>query len=327
MSPTRASTYRLLVDGYSIPQVADKLDRSRQCIHGHATELEKVEAIQRVEGSRSPLLFQRGPRARDFEDQLARQPPRDGGSSSRQPPREGARVHGGGYRWDVVGGELDEIPWAKTWTAKGVEHGVVKRVIGGRTITFHLVRGEDSRTLMVHPPEEFVADPDRLKRVRETRRQQVRDAAVQFARDHGLELQGTLEETQPTEIGLPVHDLEQVGQPGESAVWVDESEDAVGDSELETASPEIARRVMDLPARQASVDRRLANLSEKVGSAEDVDERLGGLESSVGRLVGAVEQLVERQDRVLDLAEEVLEEGSGRGELSGEGELESMEVV
>ncbi|MGQ0535083.1 MAG: hypothetical protein ACT4PT_03320 [Methanobacteriota archaeon] len=261
-SPTKLRVYRLLREGYGIRFVADRLGVSRQAVHLHSLELERIGALRRVPGAKSPLMFEAGPRAADFEA-AARQGGDRPGRSGRQAPLAAARVHGGGYRFRVVAGPDREPPWAKRWLASGVQNQALRRAYGGRTLRFWLTNGAGGRTLVIQPPEEYVSHPETLRAVRETRRAQVAAAAREFAREYRFVLQGAIEDTQPVEIAFAAPGLARTGTPGEDAVWVDTSE-GEGAPEIETGSPAIAAAVAELPRWRDDLERRLGYVNEEL---------------------------------------------------------------
>jgi len=112
-----------------------------------------------------------------------------------------------------------------------------------------------------------------------------------FAKEFGYRLQGALSEEQRLEFAFPAPRLAPVGEPGRDEVWVDRSE---GEPEIETASPEVAASIMELPSfiresreHQARLEGLVAGLDARLKFSEVMQERILGVTE---RVVGVIEK-------------------------------------
>ena len=290
--PTRFLVFQQVVRGIGLSQVAKNLKISRQAAHRHVRELEEIRVIKRLAGCKNPLLF--GPDVRaDWYRKLNIDQRRQSATNqvgAVPPSLPVGRVHGGSYKFLVVDGPKTEPPWARSWLASGVQMFALRRDVWGRSFRIVEVRG-NRRVLRVQPPQMYATSPHDIRTARQRAMKECTGVANAFAKEFGYRLQGALSEEQRLEFAFPAPRLAPVGEPGRDEVWVDRSE---GEPEIETASPEVAASIMELPSfiresreHQARLEGLVAGLDARLKFSEVMQERILGVTE---RVVGVIEK-------------------------------------
>lgn len=296
----RVRAYLLLREGHAIPQVAAKLRLSRQAVHYHALALEHERALARVPGTKSPLLFRRGPRAEEYERLSLGQRQDRAGRSGPSKAIEGARVHGHGYSWELASGPEHEPPWTHSWFSgrgkRKLPNFRMTYSLGGKSYRFWEIRGPRHKTLMVQPEEVYEPDPERVVNMREIAFKDVAFVARAFAKEFGYTFSGELRRVQPIEFGLALKGKPaRLNEPSGSLFHVDYSP-GKGKAEWESTSPDLTRAMMKLEA----------------GSLEDLQERVARLEATTEGVAGDVQTVKGLLQRVVKVLE--ANAGSARGQ-------------
>jgi len=288
--PTRLRVYRLLAEGHAMAKVASRLGIHRSTVLKHKNALEKHGAIRHAGGS-SPILYERGPRAAEFEADMAAVALDRGGRSRRCPPtpQMKVRVHRGGFMWKVRSGPQVAPAWEKDWAASSVRCSEGAFTFDGRRYRVRETRGRRSTSLLFEPEEEWVDGSVDLQDVRRSRHARAARAVRAFAKRYGYDLVGRLYSAQPDEFALPVSDMGPVGVPGESEAWIDHSPGA-DQAELETQKAEAMQAFLDAPVR-------FARLEADVGLALRL---LGQLGPMVVKITEVVQQLAVNQAQLLE---------------------------
>ena len=289
--PTRLRVYRLLAEGHAMSRAASIIGVSRQTVLHHKRHLEACGAIRRIAG-RSPATYERGPRAAEFETDMAAVIGERGGRFGRQ--RNGSqwnvRTHRGSFVWRVQKGPRVTPTWSKNWRMnRGSTCSESVFTFEGVSYRIRETRGRSAASLYIEPPEAWVPAGTDLREVERGRYAHARRAASAFARRWGYELQGRLSPAQPTEFALPVTDVGPLGVPGESPVWIDHSKGA-SEAELETQKAEAMEVFLDAPVR-------FARIEADVGLALRL---LGQLGPMVVKITEVVQQLASNQAQLLE---------------------------
>jgi len=149
------------------------------------------------------------------------------------------RVHRGAWSFKVTRPPVF-VPWASRWKPKE-DRPVVHAKLG--PILYVEVRGEPGK-VTVFPPEQFVADQDKVAGAAESRRLLAVAMVSAFAMTYRMAFDARGgRQSSPVEYGLELPGLDVFGVPGRDIVWADMSP-GPGRVEVETQDPMIAARLL-----------------------------------------------------------------------------------
>lgn len=258
--------------GYAKAKVAKILKIRKSLVQYHADWLEKHGYIRRVRGSKSPILYTRGPNYRKIERKIER-------LAGKKRDHEGwlvvqtsppLRYHKIGFRFKVQKPCDVDPPWQKEWQASGVRYREfsVKLENGGRwdqAIRIREIRGKNSSSIVIWLPEFVSNDPEELRQAPKIMQAQAMKVAAWLQKKFGYRLGLPEEYTEPhIAIRVPKEIAEAAIKAGirTEKVWFDLSPKDHG--ELETDDLETAIEFATLPDLTKSLADHAAELDKKL---------------------------------------------------------------
>lgn len=322
---SRRKVYALLVSGRTIGQAAQEIGITEATVHYHKGKLVGAGVLQPMNPGSSPLFYEPGPRASEYErvNNLDGRTDRVGRGRPANDPPDGplglVRIHGDQYRVRISGGLEEEPEWDREWSPDGVtRHASFRTMVAGLEVRFWLIHGKRGSSLTVQLGEQWTGEEGVVERAERHRVRAARQAVEWFRERFGAEWEGPVKRTRLTEFGFALGEggrSESHTVSEDQQVWVDESP-GVGQPEVETRDVGVASAVAGLPSWQEELEERLKEVSSW---QERMLARLEVAEASEDKTKQVLERLVDMQETNADvhrlLTEALVEARAGSGEV------------